>query len=501
MQTMLKVFDIGSMGNLADVNSRKIAIRVNSNDGAISDQDEAGFMESLRKFLSTADERKVKSSLEELEWIPIDGEGGLTPVIDFTDGLENTSSLEALIKSFYDIDSDQIMPAPGWQDTATINEGPADDLFVEMGKETTEISIPEGDEKAVPSSFNKLIQSQSHPKETDDAILSENKTPSIEEKKVSAFDGTKQAADEKKESVQGEAAIKRDSNTTFSNAQESREEMTDDGVQAKSGEAVLSRKPVENPETGKSNQPFQIMDKEKQAGQTTQRTEKQDTPAFQRMFADDGSSRQDPSASFQNDTSNSGNQDPRSHLSRVSQTGTETQLHVVDTKSADAVQSAESGNTQPAQKTPEDDVIRQIVQRMTLRNSGDQSRMTIQLKPEFLGNLKLEITTENQHVAIRMTAESSTVKEIIEHNISVLKSELQHHKLNVDKIDVYVGQDNQSSEQRQQEAASWQGNQENMRRIKGVKKREEQNKRTVETPGENTAAIRKTRSREIDFFA
>jgi flagellar hook-length control protein FliK len=113
----------------------------------------------------------------------------------------------------------------------------------------------------------------------------------------------------------------------------------------------------------------------------------------------------------------------------------------------------ETGETPAAPKEMQTDVIRQIVQRMTLRSDGRNSSMQINLKPEFLGNLHMEVVAENQQVTVRMTAESQAVKGIIEQNLHVLKNELQHHGLQIQKFDVFVSQDNDAWRNGQQQTA------------------------------------------------
>jgi flagellar hook-length control protein FliK len=88
------------------------------------------------------------------------------------------------------------------------------------------------------------------------------------------------------------------------------------------------------------------------------------------------------------------------------------------------------------------DVIRQIVQRMTMKSDHKHSQMVIRLKPEFLGHVRLHVTTEGQQVMVRMDAESNMVKEIVEHNMPHLKAELHQHGLQIEKFDVFVGNDN-----------------------------------------------------------
>ncbi len=105
-------------------------------------------------------------------------------------------------------------------------------------------------------------------------------------------------------------------------------------------------------------------------------------------------------------------------------------------------------------KTDAHDVIRQMVQRMTLKRSRFQSQMNIKLKPEFLGNVRMQISTDHHQVAVRMMADSNVVKEMLEQNIQFLRSELVQHGLEIDKFDVFVGSDNEDWQNEQQ--AHWQ---------------------------------------------
>lgn len=114
--------------------------------------------------------------------------------------------------------------------------------------------------------------------------------------------------------------------------------------------------------------------------------------------------------------------------------------------------SGKSEWTPPASET-RSNIIRQIVQRMTLRTQGPQSTMSIKLKPEFLGNLHMQVATDNQQVVVRMAAESVAVKEMIEQGLQFLKTELQHHGLEIDKFDVFVANNNDENNQGQDTAA------------------------------------------------
>lgn len=102
-------------------------------------------------------------------------------------------------------------------------------------------------------------------------------------------------------------------------------------------------------------------------------------------------------------------------------------------------------------------VIRQIVQRMTLRSQGTQSTMTIKLKPEYLGQVQMQISTDQHQVTVRMATESIMVKEMVEQGLQHLRTELQHHGLQIDKFDVFVANNNEGSGQGQDWAGFRQG--------------------------------------------
>lgn len=115
-------------------------------------------------------------------------------------------------------------------------------------------------------------------------------------------------------------------------------------------------------------------------------------------------------------------------------------------------------------KENQSDIIRQIVQRMTLNSQGGQSKMQIHLKPEFLGDVHLQILTENHQVSVHMTADSLAVKEIVEQNLQHLKQELQHHGLEIQKFDVFVNNDNLEGKNSQGQAAFGQAHRQRQQR-------------------------------------
>ncbi len=162
----------------------------------------------------------------------------------------------------------------------------------------------------------------------------------------------------------------------------------------------------------------------------------------------------------------------------------------------------ESAELPPASKEMETDIVRQIVQRMSLRSDGRQAHMQIRLKPEFLGNLKMDVITENRLVMVRMTAESQAVKEMIEQNIGLLKTELQQQGLHVQKVDVTVAQNNNQWAGGQQQTAFEQARHRSGRRQGNRQPGGETSGRDGEGIQKSSApAAPQRKTSEVDFFA
>lgn len=96
--------------------------------------------------------------------------------------------------------------------------------------------------------------------------------------------------------------------------------------------------------------------------------------------------------------------------------------------------------TQPAVSTEE--LMEQIVKKVELVSKQANSEMRIQLKPEFLGKMLIQIAVNDGVVTARFTTESQHVKQILEANMNSLKQTLEANGLRVDKTEVNVQLDN-----------------------------------------------------------
>ena len=97
--------------------------------------------------------------------------------------------------------------------------------------------------------------------------------------------------------------------------------------------------------------------------------------------------------------------------------------------------------------------MEQIVRRAVVQVRDGQHEARIDLKPDFMGHVRMQVITENQQVTVRILTEFGFVKDMIENNIQQLKADLQQQGLDVDKLDVSVSRDSNGNKHQQENAA------------------------------------------------
>ena len=113
------------------------------------------------------------------------------------------------------------------------------------------------------------------------------------------------------------------------------------------------------------------------------------------------------------------------------------------------------------------DIIKQIVEKVNLSSNKEHGKITIKLKPEILGNIRLNISNESHHVTIKVMADSSMVKDILESNLHHLKNGFINQGLEIGSFDVMVSDDPESFFK---ERNNFSGFQRGRRRVAGQKK-------------------------------
>ncbi|MEE4356272.1 MAG: flagellar hook-length control protein FliK [Desulfococcaceae bacterium] len=103
------------------------------------------------------------------------------------------------------------------------------------------------------------------------------------------------------------------------------------------------------------------------------------------------------------------------------------------------------------------EILGQIIDKARLSVSNGVPEIKISLKPESLGHLRMNISSENQHLSIKIMADSHMVADIIESNVAKLKADLQSQGLQILRLDVSVSQDSKQFQSAyQQGQAEWQ---------------------------------------------
>ncbi len=395
MQTTLKFFDIAPVqgsGNAPTLN--KVALKLNGKDGCLSEETAAGFMQMLSALMALPPEQ-VQQSLEGLDWVPVDGASkeNLVPLIDLTD---SQGQRACLLNSLFRM---------------TLSGLPAADSGVD--------SVAPGESQGAPQDPLSMFSA------TADNLLPDLQPNQPEDGLSNPF-----------ETAEKQAHVRNDAGSASAKTAVGPDAFPEQ-VPEFVRQWLSERKSTEQPQKMKQSAPArtQSVDSGIQMDTTSGPKAENAGPVAQGVHAGQNSKAVDMLAA---------NQDAIIKDQPVNKNeGSAPQVHTRPF-SAQVENSEALPRDQQAASLPRDmssDVIRQIVQKMTLRSHGQQSRMQIKLKPEFLGDIRMQIITQNQHVMVRMTADSHAVKEIIEQNMHQLKTDLQQHGLHIDKFEVLVGQD------------------------------------------------------------
>ncbi|MBT8363444.1 MAG: flagellar hook-length control protein FliK [Deltaproteobacteria bacterium] len=122
---------------------------------------------------------------------------------------------------------------------------------------------------------------------------------------------------------------------------------------------------------------------------------------------------------------------------------------LLNSPSQNTEKSAETGPSSKELETGQSSLrtqtMDQIVRRAVIQLRNGQHEARIDLRPEFLGHIRMQVVSENQQVTVKILAEHGFVKDMIENNAHQLKADLQQHGLEIDKLEVSVSRDSEDS--------------------------------------------------------
>ncbi len=125
-------------------------------------------------------------------------------------------------------------------------------------------------------------------------------------------------------------------------------------------------------------------------------------------------------------------------------------LNLTAVKSTTGQTSALAQTSDPGAKTFQTTVMDQIVDKAALRSIHGRSEIQIRLKPEFLGQVQMNIAADKEQLLVRIITDQPMVKEIIETHLHQLRTELQNQGLTIDKFEVMVNPDADQQHSRDQ---------------------------------------------------
>jgi flagellar hook-length control protein FliK len=472
MQTGIQMFDLQLQGLSAGGGSQKIAVKMPLNGESAAADNPNGFA-AIMNALTALSSEELRLSLNGLDWVPLEGAAGqLVPLIDMTapddSGFQLVSQLlESAVQGDL-IASLPVGTVPALSD-GTSTEASA--LF-----EDTETALMRAPERIFPAAFRALDTPKAFTPPLSEAdtkpVTANSDITSIEKLGARAIERPDSAEAKVSVTAENDVPLKSSSQTPTAGQWEPysrRDEKaplrqvvvpkTDFSIHKPVAASPLELfpesqfKPVSTVEA--SANPNTPVQPGLQAHAAEQITGPVALPAGNPALETNKTMLSAARLEFIGDLHVSFGRDDASDLNpHGGQAGREQMAETPARLLADPM---ERSGFMPGEKSAANipretaaDIMRQIVARMTMRTGQLQSQMQIRLKPEFLGDVRLQITTENHQVIVRISAESQAVKEMIEQNVISLKKGLQQHGLQIDKFDVFVGNDDGTFRRRQQ---------------------------------------------------
>ena len=154
-----------------------------------------------------------------------------------------------------------------------------------------------------------------------------------------------------------------------------------------------------------------------------------------------------------------------------------------------------STQTDTGQDSLRTQTLDQIVRKAVIYMRNGQHEAKIDLKPDFLGHVRMQVIIENHQVTVKILTEAGFVKDMVENNIYQLKADLQQQGLNVDKLEVAVSSDSDDDRHSQEKAGQAKDRQPSVAGITPGNREEE----TREQAG--NFGLRKAGAVTVDYFA
>jgi flagellar hook-length control protein FliK len=94
--------------------------------------------------------------------------------------------------------------------------------------------------------------------------------------------------------------------------------------------------------------------------------------------------------------------------------------------------------TQKVGETKANDIVRQVIEQAQVQIKQNVTSMEMQLYPEHLGKVLIQVSTHDGHVTAQITAESEAAKTAMETQLTLLKDNLNNQGLKIEHIEVTI---------------------------------------------------------------
>lgn len=113
-------------------------------------------------------------------------------------------------------------------------------------------------------------------------------------------------------------------------------------------------------------------------------------------------------------------------------------LHASVSEHLNTDTSFEMSQPQSRSRVDTTDIIRQIVDSMSISNTAEESAINLQLTPESLGRMYINVSQKNSEISARIAVSNEAVKEALQTQMVNLKEALNNSGIRVNEVEITV---------------------------------------------------------------
>jgi flagellar hook-length control protein FliK len=120
-------------------------------------------------------------------------------------------------------------------------------------------------------------------------------------------------------------------------------------------------------------------------------------------------------------------------------------IEVVDARTGEVVETKTQSSYVSQERLQEFDTVRQLVSRVRYIADPGSQKISMQLTPEHLGRVDLNVTLKDGEMTVHARVDSPAAQRALENNMNLLREGLEKQGLNIEKLEVSIEQREQQS--------------------------------------------------------